>query len=214
MIKKLLIVLLIIFIACFAYMYRCYLSYFSVWRCYTDVKMQASDLIQTAKDGVYLVADRKFRGPSVSFCTTYKDRFWQISQTLPKNLKDNRMDKEHVEFVLIDFDPSDPTLKNFIFDNFADDVASGYLKYYQTDKMPTWDCSFAKNTAHYYAANDVVVNLDADNYTGWRGGLYVAHMLAPNRKTFLWQYTGTPNGSYGRISLYKEDFEYLKMLIL
>lgn len=209
MIKKILILLLIIFIACFFHMYRCYLSYFSFHRCYADTKTQISDLAQTTKDWLYLISDRKFKGPSVSFCTTYKDRFWQISQTLPKNLKDNRMDKDHVEFVLVDFDPSDSTLKDFIFENFANDIASGYLKYYQTNKMPYWDFSLAKNTAHYYATNDVVVNLDADNYTGWRGGLYVAHNLAQNRKTFLWQYSGKPDGSYGRISLYKEDFDFL-----
>ena len=118
------------------------------------------------------------------------------------------MDKDHVEFVLIDFDPNDPTLKNFIFENFADDIASGYLKYYQTNKMPYWDCSLAKNTAHYYATNDVVVNLDADNYTGWRGGLYVAHIFANKQRVFLWQVDSDKKGNYGRISLYKEDFDY------
>ncbi len=209
MIKKFFIFLLIVFGFCFFHIYRCYNIYFDTNKCYIDAKSQLLDFWEGVKEQIYLISDKKFKGPSVSFCTTYKDRFWQISKTLPKNLKNNRMDSDHVEFVLIDFDPSDPTLKNFIFDNFADDIASGYLKYYQTNKMPSWDCSVAKNTAHYYATNDVVVNLDADNYTGWRGGLYVAHTLAKNRKTFLWQYSGAPNGSYGRISLYKKDFDFL-----
>ena len=214
--KKIIYFFIAVFVVIFIYTYHCYLTCFSINKCYVDTKKQinslyisAKDNYEPAKDWLYLIVDRKFRGPSVSFCTTYKDRFWQISQTLPKNLKDNRMDKNHVEFILIDFDPNDPTLKNFIFENFADDVASGYLKYYQTNKMPKWDCSLAKNTAHYYATNDVVVNLDADNYTGYRGGLYVAHTLADNKQSFLWQVDSNNDGNFGRISLYRKDFDCL-----
>ena len=188
--------------------YQHYLSYFNIQKAYQTTMAETKNVI----DELYLVVDRKFRGPSVSFCTTYRDRFQQISQTLPKNLKDNRMDKDHVEFVLIDFDPSDSRLKDFIFKNFADDIASGYLKYYQTDKIPSWDFSLAKNTSHYYATKQVVVNLDADNYTGWRGGLYVAHTFEKNKNIFFQQFTISTDGNYGnygRVSMYKKDFEYL-----
>lgn len=153
--------------------------------------------------------DQNYKGPTVSFCTTYRDRFEQISQTLPVNLAHNRIDKENVEFVLIDFDPSDTRLKEFIFKNFSQDIQSGYLKYYQTYQMPLWDFSVAKNTAHYYASNEIVVNLDADNYTGYRGGQYVSKILDSSKNSFLWQMADLINGSYGRISMYKKDFDYL-----
>lgn len=151
----------------------------------------------------------KYNGPKVSFCTTYKDRFEQISKTLPVNLANNRMDQSNVEFILIDFDPSDSRLKEFIFKNFSQDIASGYLKYYQTDKMPVWNFSVAKNTSHYYANNEIIVNLDADNYTGYRGGKFVSDALANNHNSFLWQKRDFRNGSYGRISFYRKDFDYL-----
>lgn len=165
--------------------------------------------LETLKEYVKLFIFRKYTGPTISFCTTYRDRFEQISQTLPQNLANNRMDKDNIEFVLIDFDPSDTRLKEFIFKNFSQDISSGYLKYYQTDQMPVWNFSIAKNTAHYYATNEVVVNLDADNYTGYRGGQYVANIFANSTNAFLWQNQNEFAGTYGRISLYKKDFDYL-----
>jgi len=183
--------------------------YWKDGKCHAHISTIFNLYFKRLKEEIYLLTDTKFRGPSVSFCITYKDRFWQIAQTLPKNLANNRMDKDHVEFILVDFDPSDPTLKNFIFKNHAKDIASGFLKYYQTNKMPNWICPVAKNTAHYYASNEIVVNLDADNYTGYRGGLYVSHILANNKNAFLWQRNGPKDGNYGRISLYKTDFEAL-----
>lgn len=161
-------------------------------------------------DKIYLPNYGEYKGPSVSFCSTYRDRFGQISQTLPKNLEDNRKDKDFVDFIIIDFDPSDDTLKKFIFENFAEDVKSGYIKYYQTDKMPKWDFSLAKNTAHYYADNEVVVNLDVDNYTGYRGGAQVANILKDDDNSFLWQNDkGSYVGNFGRIAFYRKQFDYL-----
>ena len=161
-------------------------------------------------DKIYLPNYGEYKGPSVSFCSTYRDRFGQISQTLPKNLEDNRKDKNFVDFIIIDFDPSDDTLKKFIFDNFAEDVKSGYIKYYQTYNMPKWDFSLAKNTAHYYADNEVVVNLDADNYTGYRGGAQVANILKDDDNSFLWQNDkGSWAGNFGRIAFYRKQFDYL-----
>ena len=109
---------------------------------------------------------------SLSFCITCKNRIHQIRQTLQKNLDDNRSHQDMIEFVLVDFGSTDG-LKKWILSNFYQELSSGYLRYYYTDELPLWHASIAKNTAHSLARNNILVNLDCDNYTGRMGGNFV-----------------------------------------
>ena len=111
-------------------------------------------------------------GLTLSFCITCKNRLHQIRQTLPQNLKDNQDAKDVIEFVLVDLGSTDG-LHEWVKGTFADEMAAGYLKYYYTEELPLWHTSIAKNTAHIYANNLIVVNLDCDNFTGKDGGLFV-----------------------------------------
>jgi len=99
----------------------------------------------------------------ISFCTTCKDRFWQIRQTLPINLEKASAFKDRVEFILVDFGSQDG-LCGWVLENFKEELQSGYLKYYYTDALPKWHASIAKNTAHCLAKGEILVNLDADNF--------------------------------------------------
>ncbi len=148
------------------------------------------------------------RKPTVSFCITCRNRMWQIKETLPKNLKDNYECRDRVEFVLVDFASTDG-LQEWVRDNFQDELKSGYLKYFYTDEMPQWHMSIAKNTAHRLGNNEILVNLDCDNFTGRHGGDYVARIMrkyGPN-KVVLHLFTGDyPDGTYGRIAISKENF--------
>ena len=149
------------------------------------------------------------RIPTLSFCITCKDRFYQISQTLKKNLDDNRLHRELIEFVLVDFGSSDG-LRDWILSNFIDDLDSGYLKYYYTEEQSVWHAAICKNTPHYLASNDIVVNLDCDNYVGFLGGQYVIRQFLENRNVFFHQFCGDlSDGTFGRISLLKEHFEFI-----
>ncbi len=145
--------------------------------------------------------------PTLSFCITCKNRFYQISQTLRKNLDDNRLHQEWIEFVLVDFGSTDG-LKNWVPDNFKDDLLSGYLKYYYTEELPFWHASIAKNTAHRLATHEILVNLDCDNYTGYHGGQFVIRQFLKNRNIIHHQFGGDVyDGSYGRISVLKKYFD-------
>lgn len=154
------------------------------------------------KKAVNMLFNRK---PKISFCITCRDRFWQICKTLPQNLKDNYKDRKNVEFILVDFASADG-LKDWVLGNFAEELRSGYLKYYYTEEMPVWHMSVAKNTVHMLANNEVVVNLDCDNFTGYRGGEYV--------RGFMWRYgykrvvlhMEKAIGTAGRIVVSKENF--------
>jgi len=145
--------------------------------------------------------------PTLSFCITCKNRFHQIKETLPKNLNDNSLFKDKIEFVLVDFDSKDG-LHDWIMDNFQTQLNEGYLKYYFTSELPFWHASVAKNTSHICASNDIVVNLDCDNYTGKNGGKFVIrNFLKSDSHIVLHQYAGLSfDGTFGRISLNRKDF--------
>lgn len=147
-------------------------------------------------------------GLTLSFCITCKNRFHQIKHTLPKNLKDNKKDKDIIEFVLVDFGSTDG-LQEWIIDNFMNEIDEGFLSYYYTEELTYWHTSIAKNTAHILANNLIVVNLDCDNFTGKDGGLFVIDNMIKYGwdRTILHQFGNEYNdGTYGRISLSKANF--------
>jgi glycosyltransferase involved in cell wall biosynthesis len=147
--------------------------------------------------------------PSVSFCITCKNRLHQIRQTLEKNLDDNRLFAPLIEFILVDFGSKDG-LKKWIKDNFKKDCESGYLKYYYTEELPDWHASVAKNTAHLLAGNDIVVNLDCDNYTGYNGGRFIIRrFIRYGENCVIQQYkeNNIHDGTYGRISVMRSLFK-------
>lgn len=144
---------------------------------------------------------------TLSFCITCKNRFNQVSQTLRKNLDDNRLHREWIEFVLVDFGSTDG-LHDWIIANFIDDLKSGYLKYYYTDELRYWHMSIAKNTAHWCANHDIVVNLDCDNFTGYLGGQFVIRQFLKSNDIILHQFSGLiHDGSYGRIAVCRRYFD-------
>ena len=146
--------------------------------------------------------------PTLSFCITCMNRFHQIEQTLKQNLDDNRMFKHLIEFILVDFS-TDDKLECWIKSSFRNYLKCGYLKYFRTYELKQWHASIAKNTAHFYAGNDILVNLDCDNYTGWNGGKFVIQQFLKHKNDIvLHQFGGNPiDGSYGRISVMRNFFE-------
>jgi predicted glycosyltransferase involved in capsule biosynthesis len=117
------------------------------------------------------------------------------------------MYKHLIEFVLIDFGSNDG-LNDWIKNNCIKYIKEGYLNYYYTDELPYWHASIAKNTAHIYASNDILVNLDCDNYTGFNGGKFlIQQFLKYGNEIVLHQFSGSFNdGSYGRIAVHRKYF--------
>ena len=144
----------------------------------------------------------------LSFCTTHQNRLHQIRHTLPANLEHNRRHADIIEFVLVDFIKDDNVeLWDFVKKNFAEDLESGYLKYFSTRKLPYFHASIAKNTSHRLARGGILVNLDCDNFTGPNGGRVVLNHFAKSRNVFLHQFSdGYLYGNFGRIGYRKKDF--------
>lgn len=158
------------------------------------------------KSGLFTMGEFD-NAPLVSFCITTKNRLEQIKETLPKNLSDNVIDKDRIEFVLVDFG-SDEDVTGWIQQEFRQELASGYLKFFTCDQLGRWHAPRAKNTAHRLSSGKILVNLDGDNFTGYRGGMFVynAFMAAPH-DICLWQYSGdSHDGSFGRIAASRDAF--------
>jgi predicted glycosyltransferase involved in capsule biosynthesis len=148
--------------------------------------------------------------PKLSFCITCKNRFHQIREALPVNLSDNFYFKDLIEFIVVEFGRNDG-ITDWVLNSFTNKLNSRYLAYFFNDELPFWYASIAKNTAHCLASNELLVNLDCDNYTGRFGGKYVIknfikHGLNIVHHQFS-QYYG--DGTYGRIGLTKTFFEQL-----
>jgi predicted glycosyltransferase involved in capsule biosynthesis len=133
---------------------------------------------------------------------------WQIKQTLPQNLKDNASMKGQIDFILVDFGSADG-LKEWVLENFKQEIEEGYLKFFYTEELEHWHASVAKNTAHVLSESDVVVNLDCDNFTGKDGGKFVLdNMLEYGiQNVVIHQLSNDAwDGSFGRIALSRKNF--------
>lgn len=150
----------------------------------------------------------KYNIPTLSFCITCKNRFHQISKTLPVNLNDNRLYSHLIEFILVDFGSTDG-LKDWVKKYHINDIESGYLKYYYTEELKFWHAPIAKNTSHYFAHNDILVNLDCDNFTGPDGGRFIIRQFLNSQDAIVLHLINSDyrNGSFGRICMNVKYFD-------
>lgn len=144
----------------------------------------------------------------ISFCTTSKNRLYQLQHTLPVNLAHAKQDGAEVEFVLVDFGSTDETVP-WVLQHFSEDIRSGLLRLFSCSSVEKFHSSICKNTAHRLALGDIVVNLDIDNFIG-RGG--VSHVLRQFEKhgtdLVYHQFCGDwGSGNFGRISCLKKHFD-------
>jgi len=144
----------------------------------------------------------------ITFVMALMNRFHQIEQTLIKNLEDNWEDRDEVEFVLMDINSKDGFRKWIREIDLTKYTDCGFLRYYETDVLDTWHASIGKNTATHQAYGKIVVTLDCDNYTGYRGGRFVIDQFEKHDyNCVLHQFDWIPhNGNFGRIALTKKKF--------
>jgi hypothetical protein len=145
--------------------------------------------------------------PTVVFCTTCKGRAQHLKQTLPMNLVDNESYPK-AKFVILDYDSRDD-LANYLSVCQRGAIDSGKLAVYKFPIPTGFKMAHAKNLAHRLGlleGADVLVNLDADNFTGRHFAGYVADNFSrANGGIFLWANRNQPvevrfpKGCSGRI---------------
>ncbi len=112
-----------------------------------------------------------------------------------------------VEFVLADLGSKDG-LTEWVVSNFSKEIDEGYLRLIYTEGMPKFHMALAKNTAHAYSTGEILTSLDADNFTGPRGGKFVYDCFKKhNFETILHQFSGSwRDGTCGRMSYNRKHF--------
>jgi hypothetical protein len=141
--------------------------------------------------------------PKISFCTTCKNRLWQLSHTMPQNLAAIEADRCS-EMVLVNYNSQDGL--DVWIRQFRSAIEAGTLRYVHERCDPHFHMSKAKNLAHFAATGEFVVNLDGDNFIGdtiaiWR------RFWQDNPDTIIHGWCGrNGDGTYGRIGMAKHHF--------
>lgn len=148
---------------------------------------------------------------NIVFATTCKGRVQHLERTLPANLRDN----PGAKFVVLSYNDG-PELANHLASNYAKESASGQLTVYSYFEPVPFRMAHAKNMAHRCAileGADVIVNLDADNFTGPNFAEWIRQRLADaGPEAFIWPrmvkegYGRLPKGISGRIGVTRTAF--------
>lgn len=159
--------------------------------------------------------------PKIVFATTCKGRLQHLAQTLPRNLTDN-LNYRNAKFVVLDY--GDKTgLSDYIRRFHEQNIESGRLAYYDYPVDGQFHVSHAKNMAARCAileGADILVTLDADNYTGPGLARFIADAFSePGIKPGLFicpnfplikslpHGPGRPHRGYaGRLAIWAQDF--------
>src|SRR5271155_5357200 len=121
----------------------------------------------------------------IAFVTTCKGRTAHLEKTLPKNMVDNAGYAD-LRFVVLDYGDSEE-LARYLKGVHELNIASGYLTVYNFPHPGSFRMAHAKNMAHRLGmieGADILVNVDADNFTGPGFASYVAEKFR-QPKTFL-----------------------------
>ena len=139
-------------------------------------------------------------------------RVQQLRQTLGQNLKDNEADQDKVGFIIVDFGSSsehEGDTVDSIIKAQAQALDNGFLKYFCTEPLEHFHHCVCKNTSLNIACKlqyDFVVSLDADGFTGPRGGMWLLDqvndaMRSKQKLVGTWQFGKQGDGTCGRIGL-------------
>jgi len=130
----------------------------------------------------------------IAFCTTAKGRTGHITQTLARNLADNATYPD-CKFIVLGYANTGPNcdsdgLIDYIRAHHMPDIESGRLVFYSYPCDGPFEMAKAKNIVHRCGLRegaDVLVNLDADNFTfqGFAESVSNHFSDLKNRDTFL-----------------------------
>lgn len=148
--------------------------------------------------------------PTVAFCTTCRGRAQHLEISLPRNLADNAR-YPNAKFIILDYN-SDDHLIAYLQTHHAAELAAGRLVVYTYPEASIFRMAHAKNMAHrcgLLEGADILMNLDADNFTGPNFAEYVARQFEaePNAFLFSKMMPGLlPRGISGRIAISSHAF--------
>ena len=151
----------------------------------------------------------------IAFITACMGRLSHLKLTLEKNIKDNS-DYLNCKFYLLDYNSKDG-LEEWVLNNMQKYIDTNKLVYLKNKDAKFFRFAHSRNQLIKSVDDDtdVIVNLDADNYTGFGFAKYISNTFKVNRfmvgciyngKTFdPVGYSDTLLGTYGRIVVSKNS---------
>jgi len=107
----------------------------------------------------------------VSFCITCMNRLHHLKHTLPINLQDTY---PNLEIVLVNYSSTD-NLSSWI------QPYLNKIKYVEVHGKKYFHMAHAKNVAAKHATGDIIVNVDADNFTGTGFAQHISNLFASSQ---------------------------------
>ena len=151
----------------------------------------------------------KTKKKSISFCTVCMNRTNFLKQTLPKNIEDN-LSYGNLEFVVLNYNSTDG-MHEWIMGEMAHYIDLGILKYIRTLEPQYFLWSHSKNVVTKQAKNDIICNVDADNFIGKGFAEYINIQFQGENNVYLAvDKQRTMKDCYGRICLTRSDFNRLR----
>ena len=144
----------------------------------------------------------------LSFCIPVMNRLADLKATLAQNLDDNAENRGKIEFVILSFD-GDNEVEDWICATFGDALKDGYLRFFRSSALAFWHFGRAKNAFRTLIKGKIYASLDADNFTGFRGGQLIIDIFERhNYDCVFHQFHGNwGDGTCGRISLPRDDYD-------
>ena len=129
-----------------------------------------------------------------------------LKKTLLANIEANS-DHGPTEFVVLDYNSKDDLHEFMLSDAVAPHIKSGRVRYLRTRIPQYYSFSRSRNVAFRNATGDIVLNVDADNFTGRGFAAYINRLanVCPTRAVFA----RAKVGIHGRLGMYKREFEAL-----
>lgn len=139
---------------------------------------------------------------SISFCTTCRNRLWQLRETLPQNLE--CIAPPH-QIVLVDYG-SDDGLSEWVWRHLQSHIENKKLVFFEVTNEVRWNVARAKNLAHRLGTGNYLFNLDADNYITDEDVELIEKVGKMGLYSHQWSETWE-DGSFGRIGIPKAIFQ-------
>jgi hypothetical protein len=137
----------------------------------------------------------------ISFCTTSRNRLWQLKETLANNVSHLG---DECEITLVDYGSADG-MSDWVWKNFEESIKAGKLNFFEVRNEVRWNVSRAKNLAHRLSNGTYLFNLDADNFITPADIRFIDDSRARNRPCHQWTEVFR-DGSFGRIGVPRDLF--------
>lgn len=138
---------------------------------------------------------------SISFCTTCRNRLYQLKQTLPYNLE--RL-TDNSDICLVDYGSTDE-ISDWVWSELKNYIYGHKLIFFEVKNSVNWHMAKAKNLAHRISNKEYLFSLDADNYLS-ENDLVLIKRFAES-SSIVHQFSGDwEDGSCGRIGLASKLF--------